>query len=52
MDAQTLVESWHFYEEMAKRREYGEIVSSDGKIILSPALGHWFSWLGYGVVGW
>ena len=38
MNVQTLVESWYFYEEMAKQQEYGEIISSDGEIVLSPEL--------------
>jgi len=34
----TLIESWYSYEEMARQGEYGEIVSSDGQIALSPGL--------------
>ncbi len=32
------VESWYFYEEMARRQEYGEVVTPDGKISLMPEL--------------
>jgi ubiquinone/menaquinone biosynthesis C-methylase UbiE len=31
----TLVDSWYFYEEAAQRGEYGEIVSTEGRISLS-----------------
>ncbi|NIM07511.1 MAG: methyltransferase domain-containing protein [Armatimonadetes bacterium] len=38
MNNLTSVESWSFYEEMVKSQEYGEIVSSEGNVVLSSAL--------------
>jgi len=33
-----LAASWYLYEQLARRREYGDIVSPDGEIALSPEL--------------
>lgn len=34
----SIVESWFFYEEMARQGEYGEIVSADGQVALAQGL--------------
>jgi SAM-dependent methyltransferase len=38
MRAPRLAASWYLYDQSARRREYGDIVSPDGEIALSPEL--------------